>query len=127
MPNWVNEKNLFKFGAFHTPKGESLMEIFDIGNLVNNIEDGNFRNSLHVIIVGKNENEQIDNSKMYVSFLKVIKNDDWYCFDLRPLQKAISENELKIENQMLLRIVKGNDYLIYVPKFTESKNVYYKP
>lgn len=126
MPNWTTKKNLFKFGAFHTPKGESLMEIFDIGNLIFNIEDGNFRNSLHVMITGKSLNESLENLKLYESFLKVVKNDEWYYFDLQPLQKAISNNKLKIENPTLLRIIKGYDILIYVPKFTESKNIYYK-
>lgn len=123
ISNWVNKKNLLKFGAVHTPKGESLMEIFDIGNLVFNIEDGNFRNSLHIIIVGKNEEGTMEDLKMENSFLKVVNTEDWYCFDLKPLQKVISENKLKIENQMLLRVIKGNDFLIYVPNFTESKNL----
>lgn len=102
------------------------MEIFDIGNLIFNIEDGNFRNSLHVMITGKSLNESLENLKLYESFLKVVKNDEWYYFDLQPLKKAISNNKLKIENPTLLRIIKGYDILIYVPKFTESKNIYYK-
>ncbi|UIR54669.1 hypothetical protein LZQ00_10315 [Sphingobacterium sp. SRCM116780] len=60
MSNWTNGKNLFKFGAFHTPKGESLIEIFDIGNLVYTIEDSNFRTSLHVMVIGKSKNETMD-------------------------------------------------------------------
>ncbi|GGC76507.1 hypothetical protein GCM10011387_32870 [Pedobacter quisquiliarum] len=121
MPSWTNKKNLFKFGAFHTPKGESLMEIYDIGNLVFNIEDSNLRNALHIMIVGKNVTETIEDLKMYESFLKAVNNEDWYCFNLRPLQNLISKNRLTIENQTLLRIIKGNDFLIYVPRFTESQ------
>jgi len=121
LPNWENKKNLFKFGAGHTPKGESLLKIFDIGNLVFNVEDGNFRNSLHIMIDGQGETEDVESTKMYVSFLKVVQSDDWYCFDLRPLQKSIAAGKLTIESQQLLRIIKGNDYLIYVPKFTKSE------
>lgn len=124
MPNWINKKNLFKFGAYHTPKGESLLEIFDIGNLVHTIEDAHFRSSLHIMLIGKSEQENMDDLKLYDSFLKVVNSDDWHCFDLKPLQMVISENKLKIENPMLLRIIKGNDYLIYVPKFTRSKSMY---
>lgn len=123
MPHWTNKKNLFKFGANHTPKGESLMEIFDIGNLVSTIEDGNFRTSLHIMIIGKSEDETIEDLKTYKAFMNVIKSDDWYTFDLRPLQKAISKGKLKIENITLLRIIKGNDFLVYVPNFTESKKM----
>lgn len=121
LPNWENKKNLFKFGAVHTPKGESLLKIFDIGNLVFNVEDGNFRSSLHVMIVGKGEKEDEEDTKLYASFLKVVQGDNWYCFDLRPLQKSIAAGKLTIESQELLRIIKGNDYFIYVPKFTKSE------
>ncbi|SHL64961.1 hypothetical protein [Myroides odoratimimus] len=121
LPHWSSKKNLFKFGAVHTPKGESLMEIYDIGNLVFNIEDANFRTSLHIILIGKTAAETMDDLKLYSSFLGVVTTNDWYCFDLKPLQKAISQGKLKIGDQTLLRIVKGNDFLIYIPELTESE------
>ncbi|MCC9043916.1 hypothetical protein LNQ81_14650 [Myroides sp. M-43] len=121
IANWSNKKNLFKFGAVHTPKGESLMEIYDIGNLVSSIEDANFRNSLHIMLIGKSAGETEEDLKLYKSFLGVVTTDEWHCFDLRPLQKAISTSNLKIEDQTLLRIIKGNDYLIYIPHLTESE------
>lgn len=121
IANWSNKKNLFKFGAVHTPKGESLMEIYDIGNLVSSIEDANFRNSLHIMLIGKSAGETVEDLKLYKSFLGVVTTDEWHCFDLRPLQKAISMGNLKIEDQTLLRIIKGNDYLIYIPHLTESE------
>lgn len=121
LPNWSSKKNLFKFGAVHTPKGESLMEIYDIGNLVFNIEEANFRQSLHLMLIGKTDTETMEDLKLYAPFLGVVTNVDWYCFDLRPLQRVISQDKLKIEDQTLLRIIKGNDYLIYIPHLTDSE------
>lgn len=50
---WKDQKNLFKFGAVHAAKGESLLKIHDIGNLVHNLADSQFEKSLHLMIVGK--------------------------------------------------------------------------
>lgn len=73
------QKNLFKYGANHMPKGESLMEIFDLGNLVANIEEANYRKSLHIMITGKEE-ETLADLDQYKAFLTVVKDDNWYAF-----------------------------------------------
>lgn len=118
---WSGQKNLFKFGAFHLPKGESLLEIYDIGNLVHNIEDANFRSSLHIMLIGKYENSDVDDIDKL--FEKFVKDEQWYCFDLRPINNSISDNQLKIEDITLLRIIKGYDFLIYIPTLTGSEKL----
>lgn len=123
MPEWQTKKNLFKFGAVHLPKGETILtktDIYDIGNLVSNIEEANFRKSLHVMLVGK---EDKDDDTSFKSFLNVAKDDQWYCFDLRPLKKSILQNKLKVDDVYLSRVIKGYDYLIYIPKVTKSKEI----
>ncbi|MBB2148101.1 hypothetical protein [Pedobacter gandavensis] len=122
LPEWKDKKNLFKFGAGHSPKGESLLEVYDIGNLVSNIEDGNYRKSLHVMVMGKEEGETLADLEMYKSFLTVVKDNNWYNYDLRPLKEAISKNKLKVDNLELERIIKGYDYLVYIPNLTKMKN-----
>jgi len=124
LPNWKNKKNLFKFGANHLPKGETILtktDIYDIGNLISNIEEANFRKSLHIMIVGKGEDET-DNAS-FKSFLNVAKEEQWYCFALRPLKKSILQNKLKVDDVYLSRVIKGYDYLIYIPKVTKSKEI----
>ncbi|MXN90923.1 hypothetical protein GR160_06750 [Flavobacterium sp. Sd200] len=121
MPDWKNKKNLFKFGANHLPKGETILtktDIYDIGNLISNIEEANFRKSLHIMLIGKGEDK--DDNTSFKSFLNVAKDEQWYCFDLRPLKKSILQNKLKVEDVYLLRVIKGYDYLIYIPKVTKS-------
>lgn len=124
MDDWKDKKNLFKFGAVHLPKGETTLtktDIYDIGNLVMNIEEANYRKSLHIMLVGKQEDEN-DNSS-FKSFLNVAKEDQWYSFDLRPLKKSILQNKLKVDDVYLLRVIKGYDYLVYIPKLTISKDI----
>lgn len=122
LPEWKNKKNLFKYGANHMPKGESLMEIFDLGNLVANIEEANYRKSLHIMITGKEEGETLADLDQYKAFLTVVKDDNWYAFDLRPLKQAISKKKLKVEDLTLERIIKGYDYLVYIPTLTKVQN-----
>lgn len=124
MPDWKNKKNLFKFGANHVPKGETILtktDIYDIGSLISNIEEANFRKSLHIMLIGKGEDEN-DNTS-FKSFVNVVKGEQWYCFDLRPLKKSISQSKLKIDDIYLSRVIKGYDYLIYIPKVTKSKDI----
>ncbi len=124
MPNWKDKKNLFKFGAVHLPKGETILmktDIYDIGSLVLNIEEASFRKSLHIMLIGKGEDENDDTS--FKPFLNVQKEKQWYCFDLRPLKKSILENKLKLDDAYLSRVIKGYDYLIYIPKVTKSKEI----
>ncbi|REG97957.1 hypothetical protein [Flavobacterium aquicola] len=124
MPDWKNKKNLFKFGAVHVPKGETILtktDIYDIGNLISNIEEANYRKSLHIMLVGKGEDDDDNNS--FKSFLNIVKDDQWYCFDLRPLKKSILQNKLKVDDIYLSRVIKGYDYLIYSPKVTKSKEI----
>lgn len=122
LPEWKNKKNLFKYGANHMPKGESLMEVFDLGNLVANIEEANYRKSLHIMITGKEEGETLADLEQYKAFLTVVKDDNWYAFDLRPLKQAISKKKLKVEDLTLERIIKGYDYLVYIPTLTKAQN-----
>ena len=120
LPEWKDKKNLFKYGANHMPKGESLMEVFDIGNLVSNIEEANYRNSLHIMIIGKGEGETLADLDEYKPFLTVVKDDNWYTYDLRPLKQAISKKKLKVEDLTLERIIKGYDYLVFIPELTKT-------
>ncbi|MBO6200221.1 MAG: hypothetical protein J6N74_01215 [Chryseobacterium sp.] len=123
MPEWKSKKNLFKFGAVHVPKGETILtktDIYDIGNLISNIEEANYRKSLHIMLIGKGDE---DDDTSFKSFLNVAKDDQWYCFDLRPLKKSILQNKLKVDDVYLSRVIKGYDYLIYIPKVTKSKEI----
>ena len=122
LSEWKDKKNLFKFGANLMHKGESLMEVFDVGNLVSNIEEANYRKSLHIMLIGKGEGQTLADLDQYKSFLNVVKDDNWYAYDLRPLKQAVSKQKLKVEDLELERIIKGYDYLVFIPNLTKASN-----
>lgn len=132
---WENKKNLFKYGAFHLPKGESLWKIYDLGNLVNNVADSQFKKSLHIMVIGqsgtqaspfKGFTEQIvDETRNELKPLKplfnTITSKEWQCFDMAPLRMALENGTVRIDDIKLERIVKGYDYVVIIPQVTAAK------
>lgn len=132
---WKDKKNLFKFGANHLAKGESLLKIYDIGNLVNNVADSKFKNSLHIMILGKSgtqaspfqgfPDEIVDENsgsfKLLKPFFDHVTSNEWSCFDMLPLRMALENGKLIVKDVKLARIIKGYDYLVIIPKVTASK------
>lgn len=134
---WQNKKNLFKYGANHVSKGEGLMQIYDIGNLVNNVADSQFGKSFHVMVLGISGEqaspfkgfpaEKIDGNSSILKALnpivKMVEGQQWYCFDMLPLQEAIEAGTLSVKNMKMKRIIKGYDMLVIIPKVTAAKFV----
>lgn len=133
--SWSGKRNLFKYGANHLTKGESFLDVYDIGNLVSNINDGNFKSSLHIMILGISGTEaspfegfpaeNIDTNSSMLKTLKpitkMVDGEEWCCFDLLPLRKELNEGRLKITDIKMQRIIKGYDLLVIIPKVTASK------
>jgi len=133
--SWSSKKNLYKYGANHASKAESLLQIFDIGNLVNNIADSQYTSSLHIMILGKSgwqaspfqgfpaskidENE--GSLKSLQPFLKLVDGKEWQCFNMVPIRKAIENGKVIVNDIKLLRIIKGFDLLVIVPEVTASQ------
>ncbi|HLD52409.1 MAG TPA: hypothetical protein VJA82_03835 [Sediminibacterium sp.] len=132
---WENKKNLFKFGANHLAKGESLLKIYDIGNLVNNVADSKYKNSLHVMIVGKSGtqsspfngfpeqpvDENGDNLKSLKPLFNCVTTEQWHCFDMLPIRVALESGKVTVKDIELSRIIMGYDYVIIIPKVTAAK------
>lgn len=134
-PEWQNKKNLFKFGAIHVSKGESFFKIYDIGNLVNNVADSKFKNSLHIMIVGKSgmqsspfkgfPEQAIDENGDNLKFLKplfgTITTEDWHCIDMKQLRDAKEHGKIVVKDITLSRVIDGYDYVIVIPKVTPAR------
>ncbi|PKB43074.1 hypothetical protein AX016_1257 [Cellulophaga sp. RHA19] len=129
-------KNLFKYGAIHINKGESILGGYDIGNFVSNITDANFDSSLHVMIIGKNgtqgipfskEVQKIDlNSKdlkHYSVFFENTEGKEWHLFNTSKILKGVNSNKIKIDNKVLLKTLKGFDYIIVIPEVSAALNI----
>lgn len=135
-PVWKDSKNLFKYGANHLTRGETFLQVYDVGNVVANITESNYEESFHIMIVGESGTvgsilknfppEPVDIEKgFYTSYLKpffkITEGDQWHLFDLVPLRKMVKKGKLKIENENLLRAVKGYDALVIIPELTPAK------
>jgi hypothetical protein len=132
---WESKKNLFKFGANHLAKGESLLKMYDIGNLINNVADSKYKSSLHIMIVGKSGtqsspfkgfpeqtiDENGDNLKSLKPIFNSVTTEQWYCFDMLPIRAALENGKVLVKDIKLSRIIKGYDYVIIIPKVTAAK------
>ncbi len=131
-----NSKNLFKYGGGHLAKGESFLEIYDIGNLINNISDSQFEKPLHILVIGESgmqgvpfkgiPNQKIDiesnDLKSYHSFFNAMnESEDWHLFDLNAICEELKKENIQIENKALQRIIKGYDFLVIIPTVTAVK------
>lgn len=110
------------------------MEIYDIGNLISDINDANYQNSLHIMILGisgtqaspfegfpaENINPDESTFKSLKPIIKIIDGEQWNCFDLLPLRKELNAGRLKITDINLQRIIKGYDLLVIIPKVTAA-------
>lgn len=134
-PQWSYKKSLFKYGGFHLAKGESLLKIFDIGNLVHNIADSQFKTTLHIMILGKSGtqgspfkgfpeqivDENSDNLKFLKPIYRAVEGENWHCFDMRPLLRAMEEGRLQVNDISLERVIKGYDLVVIIPTVTASR------
>ena len=133
---------LFKFGGLHLARGSSPIgygEFYDVGNLVQNLADGQGQKSLHILILGKRGSKAISLNprfpdKVAVTYTEADYDDDipikrftdqvsgpaWSAFDLRPLRRALAEDKLQLPSRKLERVITGYDYLIVIPETTAS-------
>ena len=134
-PQWAGKKNLFKFGAGHLAKGESFLQIYDLGNLVDNLADSQFKKSLHILVLGKSGAQgspfkgfpeqpidtKSDDLKALQPLFNAVDGEQWHCLDLLPLRKAMEKKEITIEDILLARVIKGYDFVVIIPKVTAAK------
>lgn len=137
-------KMLLKFGALHLARGASPIkfgEFYDLGNLVQNLADVQDKQSLHLLVLGKQGTKvsglglllagraaetytaDLYNAKAplpVMPFMDKANGPAWSVFDLRPLREALTDNVLRVPNQSLQRIILGYDYLIIIPETTAS-------
>lgn len=132
-----SKKNLFKYGANHMTKGESLLKIYDLGNLINNIADSRFESTLNIMIVGKNgfQGSPFKNGKPSkinpetgdLAFLKpffdLVSSQQYHNFDLKPIRKLVESGDIIILDKLLRRTILGFDYLVIIPEVTAAKYI----
>ncbi|MGM0589609.1 MAG: hypothetical protein ACQETE_14395 [Bacteroidota bacterium] len=131
---WHDHKNLFKYGAVHMPGGESLLGGYDVGNLVTHVADAQFNDSFHVMIFAEDgeqgtpfahlPSQEINSTQGLLSkmapFFEATDTTHWSAFNTAPIQTAIQNEKLSINDPLLKRIIQGYDMVIIIPEATAS-------
>ena len=92
------------------------------------------RKSLHVMVLGESgmqasafetfPTSPIDPNGFYLKhlqlFFQLTEGDDWAVFDLVPIRKELERGRLKLENENLIRTIKGFDILVLIPEVTAA-------
>jgi len=134
-PGWIAQRNLFKFGANHLMRGESFLTVQDIGALVANLAEAHYQQSFHVMIAGESGFQAspfrglpptaINPEDYFLQhlqpFFELTEGDNWNVFNLLPLRSALERGEISIENQNLVRTIKGYDALVLIPRVTAAQ------
>ena len=134
-PHWKDKRNLFKYGASHMSRAESVMNIHDIGSIVAGITMGNYQKSLHIMILGESGSQSGPFSTFppssvepadsyYLNYLmpliEMTEGDQWHVFDLRPLRRALYKKEIFPDNLNMIRAITGYDLLVLIPSVTPA-------
>jgi hypothetical protein len=131
---WAGKRTLFKYGANHLARGESFLTVHDIGNLVANIAEARYEKSFHVMVMGESGSQSapfrgfpdspIEPDGFYMKhlqpFFSLTEGAEWAVFDLIPLRRAYEQGELAIDDQNLIRSLKGYDALVLIPAVTPA-------
>ncbi|WP_462248894.1 TraB/GumN family protein [Ekhidna sp.] len=132
------EKVLYKFGAYHVGKSESIFGLHDVGNFASNIAEAEGASSYHLMVVGKRgemnsfllakgmESATFDisdkNSPLrgLLPLANLIDEKEWAFFDLKPLRISLRKGELIIDNAFLKNTINGYDGIVIIPETSAS-------
>jgi len=133
-PEWKKGRTLFKYGAAHLARGESFFTIYDIGNLVANLSEANYKKSLHIAIVAQSgelgaplktfPTSKVNIEKGPLKSMQPFFDTDtknWKVYDLINIEKVLNKQGIKIKDVTLNRLIKGYDLLVVVPMATPAK------
>ena len=132
---WKDQRTIFKYGSNHLMRGESLLTVYDIGNVVANITEAYEKKITHIMVTGISGSKgspfkgfpptKVDKDKgYYTKFLKpffpYMEGENWKVFDLRPLRRALNRGKIEVESISLQRVIKGYDMLVIIPELTPA-------
>ena len=116
-------------------RGESFLTVTDIGNLVANLSEANYRETVHIMVMGASGMQAsafesfpaspIDLNGFYMKHLKPFmglhKGEGWAVFDLVPIREQLIRKKLQVDNLNLIRTLKGFDILVLIPEVSAAQ------
>jgi hypothetical protein len=135
-------KVLFKFGANHMYRGANGLNVFDIGNFVNELASQEGTGSFHMYVIGKNGTQnaytpfsdeaakkQLYDAKNYLDqmdvgpLLELSGNDHWSIFDLRPIRHLLFNRKIKDLDPALEKVIWSYDAFLVIPEVHASESI----
>lgn len=129
------KKNLFKFGANHTMKGESYLPVYDIGTTANIMAQAENQDSYHILVLPKSgEQAGFLDGKNPIDFndglfgalkplLEKASATEWTTFDLEVIRSAIRRKSFPITDKTFEKTILGYDALVVIPVATAAETV----
>jgi hypothetical protein len=128
-------KAVFKFGAYHMKRGQSFINVFDVGNLASELAVANGSHSFHVLVVmaagtqntylpfvGDPAAKQKPYDPIAVfdfmdvkPLLETVVKGAWTVLDVRPLRPLLAGGKLGKIDRGLEAAIFGYDAIIVVP------------
>ncbi|HZY81906.1 MAG TPA: hypothetical protein VFE50_20420 [Cyclobacteriaceae bacterium] len=134
-PQLKGKKNLFKFGANHTLKGESYIPVYDIGTTAHIYAQAENQDSYHILVVPKSGKQagfisgsnDIDYSDGFFAALKPFfdksSSTEWTTIDLEKVRAAVRKSKYEIRDDMLRKTLLGYDAIVVIPVATAAESV----
>lgn len=129
------KKNVFKFGANHTIRGESYIPVYDIGTTAHILAQSENQDSYHIMILPKSGEQAgflsgknaIDYKEGIYASLRPLfdkaSKTEWTVIDLEPIRAAIRKSGIYIEDDELRKTIMGYDVLVVIPVATAAASV----
>lgn len=126
------KKNLFKFGANHSMKGESYLPVYDIGTTAHILAQAENQDSYHILILPRAGNQAgflngehpVDLSEEPYQSLKMFfdqaSTTDWTYVNLELIRSVVRKKNYRVESQFLEKTLKGYDGLVIIPFSTAA-------
>jgi len=134
------QKVLYKFGAYHISRSESIVGGFDVGNFVSNIAEAEGASSYHLLTVGKKGNmnsfllaEGMQSAPYNITdegsplhellpFAELVSDGEWAFFDLQPLRSQMKGGKMEVASPFLRKVLDGYDGLVIIPETVASSH-----
>ena len=133
-------KVMFKFGANHMYKGRNFLNVYDIGNFINELADMEATSSFHLYTLGLEGTQcaytpfsesEADKEIAYdgnsptarrdfTALVAAVPKDSWSVVDLRPLRAKIFDHTLKEIHPSLEKLIWSYDAVLVMPEVTAS-------
>jgi hypothetical protein len=126
------KKNVFKFGANHTVRGESYLPVYDIGTTAHIFAQAENQDSYHILVLPKSGEQagflggknDIDLKEGIYAALRPLfdkaSSAEWTTFDLEAIRSAIRKNNIQITDDDLRKTIMGYDALVVIPVATPA-------